>query len=106
VADPPARERLRMPDRLSRIIQEWRAFTDSPLAGRLLPFYIALLGAAGGALVADLLVRSMWRHALFTGPYQWRTAALLLTVLWIAIGAVAATAALGPDADDGATGDG
>src|SRR3712207_8494465 len=49
-----------------------------------------------GVLVADRLVRSMWRHAIFTGPHQWRTVALILTVLWIMIGAVAAVALLGP----------
>src|SRR3712207_8505787 len=49
-----------------------------------------------GVLVADRLVRSMWRHAIFTGPDQWRTVALILAVLWIVIGAVAALAVLGP----------
>lgn len=69
-----------------------------------MPLYTVLLGAALGALIADRLVRSMWEHALFTGPNQWRTVALILTLLWIAIGAVTALAMLGPAA--GAMGDG
>jgi hypothetical protein len=67
---------------------------------RLLPLYAVLAGGALGALVADALVRSMWRHAIFTGTHQWRTTALVLTVLWIAIGAVTALALLGPPDED------
>jgi hypothetical protein len=95
------------------IIQRWQAFTRSQLGARLLPLYAALLGAALGALVADRFVRSMWHHAIFTGTNQWRTVALILVVFWIAIGAVAALAVLGPpdeqqsritsDGTDGAT---
>ena len=77
-------------------VRRWRAFTRTALGARLLPLYATLLGAGTGALVADRLVRSMWRHAVFTGPHQWRTVALLLTLFWIAIGAVAALALLGP----------
>jgi hypothetical protein len=86
----PAARRLLGP------VRRWRAFTQTPLGARLLPVYASLLGAGVGVLVADRLVRSMWRHAIFTGPHQWRTVALLLTLFWIAIGAVAALALLGP----------
>jgi hypothetical protein len=96
LADLPATRRL------LRAIRRWRAFTETPLGARLLPVYASLLGAGVGVLVADRLVRSMWRHAIFTGPQQWRTVALLLTLFWIAIGAVAALALLGPP-DDAAT---
>jgi hypothetical protein len=94
-----------MVDRLSRLplaqraldaVRHWQAFTETRLGQRLLPLYAALLGAGLGALVADRLVRSMWRHAVFTGPNQWRTVAIILTLLWIAIGAVVALAVLGP----------
>jgi hypothetical protein len=78
------------------VIERWRAFTRTRLGGTLLPWYASLLGAGVGVLVADRLVRSMWRHAIFTGPDQWRTVALLLTLFWIAIGAVVALALLGP----------
>lgn len=81
---------------LTGVIRRWQAFTQTPLGVRLLPVYVSLLGAGVGVLVADRLVRSMWRHAIFTGPHQWRTVALLLTLFWIAIGAVAALALLGP----------
>jgi hypothetical protein len=77
-------------------IQRWQTFAKSRLGARLLPLYATLLGAALGALVADRLVRSMWHHAIFTGANQWRTVALLLVVFWLAIGAVAALAVLGP----------
>ena len=96
-----------MTDRLLRLplarraldaVRRWQAFTGTPLGQRLVPLYAVLLGAALGALIADRLVRSMWEHALFTGPSQWRTVALVLTLLWIAIGAVTALAALGPAA--------
>jgi hypothetical protein len=79
-------------------IERWQAFTETRLGISLLPWYASLLGAGVGVLVADRLVRSMWRHAIFTGPDQWRTVALLLTLFWIAIGAVAALALLGPPA--------
>ncbi|MGD9890737.1 MAG: hypothetical protein AB7R89_30520 [Dehalococcoidia bacterium] len=82
------------------VFKRWQSFTQSPLGARLAPLYATLLGAALGALVADQLVRSMWHHAIFTGANQWRTVALLLTILWIAIGAVAALAILGPPRDD------
>ena len=82
-------------DRLVGILRRWQAFANSELGERLVPLYVTLLGAAAGALLADRLVRSMWRHAIFTGYYQWRTVAVVVTVLWIAIGAVAALAALG-----------
>lgn len=75
------------------------AFVVSDLGARLLPVYAVLLGGAIGALVADRLVRSMWAHAIFTGPYQWRQVALILVVVWVVIGAVAAIAALGSDGD-------
>jgi hypothetical protein len=78
------------------ILDRWREFAGSALGARLLPLYAVLAGGAIGALVADSFVRSMWRHAIFTGPYQWRTTALVLTVLWIAVGVVAALALLGP----------
>jgi hypothetical protein len=94
-----------MRHRLTQIIQNWRTFAASPLGARLLPLYAALAGAAVGALVANQIVRSMWSHAIFTGYYQWRTAALVLTVLWVLIGAVAAVAALGPAPGDDAAGD-
>jgi hypothetical protein len=81
--------------RLVSTLQRWRAFAGSELGIRLVPLYVTLVGAAAGALLADRLVRSMWRHAIFTGYYQWRTVAVVLTVLWITIGAVAALAALG-----------
>lgn len=71
------------------------------LGARLLALYAALAGAAAGALLADRLVRSMWGHAIFTGVHQWRTSAVALTLLWIAIGAVAAVVMLGPPAGDG-----
>ena len=90
----------RLPDRVAGIVDRWRAFAASPLGARLVPLYVALAGAAAGALVADRLVRSMWRHAIFTGPHQWRTVALLLVLVWIAIGAVAAVAVLGPPDGD------
>jgi hypothetical protein len=94
-----------MRHRLTRIIQNWLDFAASPLGARLAPLYAGLLGAAVGALVANQIVRSMWRHAIFTGYYQWRTAALVLVVLWVLIGAVAAVAALGAGAEDEAAGD-
>lgn len=77
-------------------IQRWQMFARSRLSARLLPLYATLVGAALGALVADRVVRSMWHHAIFTGANQWRTVALLLVVFWLAIGAVAALAVLGP----------
>jgi len=86
-----------IPTRLSDgVMARWRDFSESPLGARLLPIYASLAGAGVGVLVADRLVRSMWEHALFTGPQQWRTVALLLTLFWIAIGAVAGLAVLGP----------
>ena len=94
-----------MRHRLTRIIQNWLDFAASPLGTRLMPLYVGLLGAGVGALVANQIVRSMWRHAIFTGYYQWRTAALVLVVLWVLIGDVAAVAALGQGADDEAAGD-
>ena len=96
----PLIDRLPLRDRVLAILRRWQKFSQSELGGRLVPLYAALLGAALGSLVADRLVRSMWRHAIFTGPHQWRTVALLLTVLWIAIGAVAAVALLGPPDED------
>lgn len=86
-------------NRLRVALRCWRAFVASDIGARLLPIYVALLGGALGALIADRLVRSMWVHAIFTGPYQWRQVALILTVLWVVIGAVAAIAALGSDGD-------
>lgn len=82
--------------RVRAAIRRWQAFTESPLGSRLLPVYATLLGAGAGVLVADRLVRSMWEHAIFSDPNQWRVVALLLTLFWIAIGAVAALALLGP----------
>jgi hypothetical protein len=100
-------ERSVFATRLLGSIRRWQAFTRTPLGARLLPLYAALLGSALGVLVADRLVRSMWRHAIFTSADQWRTVALILTLLWIAIGAVAAVALLGPPdsttADEGDT---
>ena len=86
--------------RVRGILARWREFEGSALGARLVPLYAVLAGGAVGALVADLFVRSMWRHAIFTGPYQWRTAALALTLLWIAIGVVTALALLGPPMAD------
>ena len=86
--------------RVRGIVERWREFASSALGARLVPVYAVLTGGALGALVADQFVRSMWRHAIFTGPYQWRTTALVLTALWIAIGVVAALALLGPPASD------
>jgi hypothetical protein len=91
-------------DRALATVRRWRAFTQAPLGARLLPLYAVLLGAGIGVLVADRLVRSMWRHAIFNSADQWRTVALGLTLFWIAIGAVAALALLGPPSEDG-TGD-
>jgi uncharacterized membrane protein YsdA (DUF1294 family) len=85
--------------RITAVIQRWQSFSESALGTRLAPLYATLLGGALGALVADRLVRSMWQHAIFTGANQWRTVALLLVVIWIAIGAVAALAMLGPAVD-------
>jgi hypothetical protein len=82
--------------RINATVQRWQSFTQSALGARLAPLYATLLGAALGALIADRLVRSMWHHAIFTGTNQWRTVALLLVVIWIAIGAVTALAILGP----------
>ncbi len=92
--------RVPVPDRARTAVRRWQAFTESPLGVRLLPIYAVLLGAGAGALISDRLVRSMWRHAIFTDPYQWRVVALLLTLLWIAIGGVAALALLGPPDGD------
>lgn len=90
--------------RLRAVVRRWQIFSETAIGARLVPIYAALLGAALGALVADRLIRSMWRHAIFTGPDQWRTVALILAVLWVVIGAVAALAVLGPpDADDAAS---
>jgi hypothetical protein len=86
--------------RIIATIRRWQSFTASRLGARLTPLYATLLGGALGALIADRLVRSMWSHAIFTGTNQWRTVALLLVVIWIAIGAVAALAILGPPAVD------
>ena len=83
-------------DRALAVVRRWQAFSRTELGMRLAPLYAALLGSATGALIADRLVRSMWRHAIFTGPHQWRTVALILTILWILIGAVTAVALLGP----------
>jgi hypothetical protein len=85
---------------LTAALDSWRDFARTEAGARLAPLHATLTGAAGGALVADRLVRSMWRHALFTGPQQWRTVALILTVLWLAIGAVTALALLGAVIDD------
>jgi hypothetical protein len=93
---PPAFALTPLRERALAVARRWRAFTRTPLGARLLPVYAVLLGAAAGALVADRLVRSMWRHAIFNGPDQWRTVALGLVLFWIAIGAVAALALLGP----------
>ena len=91
-------------DRVLGVVRRWRAFAETRLGARLLPLYAALLGSAVGALIADRLVRSMWRHAIFTGPHQWRTVALILTLLWLMIGAVAAVALLGPPEEQEADG--
>jgi uncharacterized membrane protein YsdA (DUF1294 family) len=87
-------------DRALATVQRWRAFTRTSLGARLLPLYAILLGGGAGVLVADRLVRSMWRHAIFNGADQWRTVAIGLTLFWIAIGAVAALALLGPPAGE------
>ena len=103
----PLIDRLPQRERVLATAKRWQEFSASGLGGRLVPLYAALLGAALGSLVADRFVRSMWRHAIFTGPHQWRTVALLLTVFWIAIGAVAVVALLGPpDEDPSAEGEG
>jgi hypothetical protein len=86
--------------RLLSALDAGRTFARTKAGARLAPVYAALLGAAGGALVADRLVRSMWQHALFTGPHQWRTVALALTVIWLVIGAVTALALFGVLIDD------
>lgn len=80
---------------LARLDTLWRT-VQARVSDRLLAVYAALVGAAAGALVADRFVRSMWSHAIFTGEHQWRTVALVLTVIWLAIGAFAALAVLGP----------
>jgi hypothetical protein len=92
-------ERTPIYDRVHAAVRRWQAFSETELGARLVPVYAALLGAALGALVADRLVRSMWRHAIFTGPEQWRTVAVILVLFWLVIGAVAALAALGPPDD-------
>jgi len=86
--------------RITPLLDRWRRFAGSALGQRLMPLYVVLAGGALGALVADRLVRSMWRHALFTGPEQWRTVAIILTALWVLIGAVAALAMLGSPGDE------
>ncbi|MGH2583660.1 MAG: hypothetical protein ACRDJE_01965, partial [Dehalococcoidia bacterium] len=85
---------------LPAAVDRWQRFSRSPLGVRLIPLYVALAGAAVGVLVADQLIRSMWEHSIFTGRNQWRTVAFMLTLFWIAIGAVAATALLGPPASE------
>lgn len=91
--------RARFSGRMEGIRARWRT-AAARLGGHLLAVYVALTGAAAGALLADQLVRSMWRHAIFTGVHQWRTSAFTLTLLWIVIGAVAAVVMLGPAGED------
>ena len=88
-----------MVSRLLGLLRRWQSFAATELGARLTPLYAMLLGGALGALLADRIVRSMWRHAIFTGEHQWRTVAVVLAVLWITIGAVAALAVLGTPED-------
>lgn len=91
-------------ERLERLFERWRRAARLMSEARTLPLAVVCGGAAAGALFADRLVRSMWRHAIFTGPDQWRTAALALIALWTLIGAVTAVALLGPPADEAPAG--
>lgn len=95
---------LQLSDWALPLLDRWRRFTHSRSGARLMPVSVAASGAAAGALFADRVVRSMWRHAIFTGPDQWRTAALVLAALWIMIGAITAIALLGPPGDAAAVG--
>jgi hypothetical protein len=87
--------RTRLPAALAPYARRWQAFAATPLGARLIPLYALLAGAAVGALLGDRTVRSMWEHTIFTGPQQWRTVGILLVLLWLVVGAVAALGLLG-----------
>src|SRR5262245_56035130 len=58
--------------------------------------WVALAGGTAGGAVGLAMVRSMWRHAIFTGPHQNLTAGAGLLALWLCIGVVAGLAVLAP----------
>jgi hypothetical protein len=70
--------------------EEWFAALSLPAR------WAALVGAAGGGVVGLWMVRSMWRHAVFTGPQQNLTAGAVLLALWLCIGAIGGLTVLAP----------
>lgn len=59
----------------------------------------ALVGGLAGLGVGYVISRSMWRHQFFTQPYQPWIAGVVLTLMWIAIGAFSGLTVLSPDDD-------
>jgi hypothetical protein len=60
----------------------------------------ALAGGGAGLVVGLVIVRSMWRQQFFTQAHQNIIAGAILTVIWIAIGAVSGLTVLSPITDN------
>lgn len=60
----------------------------------------ALVGSGAGLLVGLVIVRSMWQRQFFTQAHQNIIAGTILTLIWIAIGAVSGLTVLSPVTDE------